>query len=63
MAFWQRAYCHIISMQTCNPDLPLGRHVTQFHDGGDWNKVLLQREQQWIFRLNVTSFPGLNEAV
>lgn len=33
MEFWQRVYHHIISMQTCNQDLPLGRHVTQFHEG------------------------------
>lgn len=31
--------------------------------GGDWNKTLLQREQRWIFMLNSTSFPGLNEAI
>lgn len=26
--------------------------------GGDWNKVLLQHEQIWIFKLQVTTFPG-----
>lgn len=31
--FWQRAYRHILSMKACNPDLPLGRHVTNFHNG------------------------------
>lgn len=80
--FWHRAYRHIVSMQSCNPDLPLGRHVTHFHSGifphikflildrvhpgmrgGDWNKIPLQREQQWIFRLNATYFPGLNEKI
>lgn len=31
--------------------------------GGDWNKILLQHEQRWIFKLNFTSFPGLNDAI
>lgn len=31
--------------------------------GGDWNKLLLQRELKWIFSLKATIFPGLNEAV
>lgn len=30
--------------------------------GGDWNKTLLQGEH-WLFILNVTSFPGLNEVI
>lgn len=30
---WQRLYRHIRAMQTADPDLPLGRHVTQVHDG------------------------------
>lgn len=30
---WQRLYRHIKAMQTCNPDLPLGRHVAQTHSG------------------------------
>ena len=29
--------------------------------GGDWNKVLLQREMRWIRRLKATIPPGLNE--
>lgn len=28
--------------------------------GGDWNKILLQREVCWIASLNATQFPGLN---
>ena len=31
--------------------------------GGDWNKILLQHEQCWIFRLQATIFPGLNESI
>lgn len=31
--------------------------------GGDWNKILLQLEQRWIFRLQATSFPGLNKSI
>lgn len=31
--FWKRAYWHIRSMQTCNPDLVLGRHTTIVHQG------------------------------
>ncbi|XP_077339255.1 uncharacterized protein LOC143983433 [Lithobates pipiens] len=30
--------------------------------GGDWNKILLQREQRWIHNLDATSAPGLNES-
>lgn len=30
---WQRLYRHIKSMETANPDLPLGRHVAQTHNG------------------------------
>lgn len=78
--FWRRAYRHIISMKTCNPSLPLDRHVSNFHSGvfpklsflildrvhpglrgGDWNKILLQKEQKWIFRLQATRAPGLND--
>lgn len=33
LEFWRRAYRHIISMQTCDPDLPIGRHTTLVHDG------------------------------
>lgn len=66
-------------MGKTNHDLPLGHHVTLFHGGffprikflildpgirgGDWNKTLLQKEQRWIFKLNVTNFPGLSESV
>lgn len=28
--------------------------------GGDWNKLLLQRETQWIVELNATLCAGLN---
>lgn len=28
--------------------------------GGDWNKLLLQREACWIMELNATHLPGLN---
>lgn len=31
--FWRRAYQHILSMQTSNPSLPLGRHVRDLHEG------------------------------
>lgn len=31
--FWRFAYRHLASMRTCNPSLPLGRHVTNVHDG------------------------------
>lgn len=31
--------------------------------GEDWNKLLLQREQRWIFRLQATIYPGLNESI
>lgn len=31
--------------------------------GGVWNKILLQHEQRWIFRLNETKPPGLNESI
>lgn len=31
--------------------------------GGDWNKLLLQREQKWIFRLRATTYPGQNESI
>lgn len=31
--------------------------------GGDWNKILLQRELKWIHLLKATIPPGLNEAV
>lgn len=73
--FWKRAYRHILSMKSCNPDLPLGRHVTNIHSGvppkmyfiildtsprgGDTNKLLLQIEQKWIFTLNATPPPFL----
>lgn len=33
LEFWQRVYRHIVSMKTCNPSLPLVRHVTAIHDG------------------------------
>lgn len=75
-------FIHIHSMQTCNPDLSLGRHVKMLHGGvfprveffaldrvhpslrgGDWNKLLLQRELRWIHQLKAAIFPGLNEAV
>lgn len=29
--------------------------------GGDWNKILLQREMRWIRHLRATTPPGLNE--
>lgn len=63
--YWRRAYRHIVSMETCNPSLSLGRHVTdRIHPGmrRDWNKSLLQLEQRMIFRLNATQAPGLNGA-
>lgn len=31
--------------------------------GGDWNKVLLQKEQKWIFHLQAMSPPRLNESI
>lgn len=31
--------------------------------GGDWNKILLQAESRWIFKLRATSPPGLNEGI
>lgn len=31
LEFWKRAYRHISSMTTANPDLPLGRHVRDCH--------------------------------
>lgn len=31
--FWKRMYRHIHSMRKCDPDLPLGRHVTSIHAG------------------------------
>lgn len=31
--------------------------------GGDWNKILLQHEQRWIFKLQAMTFPGLNESI
>lgn len=68
-------------MQTADPDLPLGRHVAQVHEGvcpkisvlvldrlhpssrgGDYNKMLLQRELHWISKLGTTLPSGLNEA-
>lgn len=30
---WQIIYHHIWAMKTTNPDLPLGRHVAQVHNG------------------------------
>lgn len=30
---------------------------------GDWNKILLQKEQKWIYRLQATKPPGLNDAI
>lgn len=30
---WQRLYRHIRAVQTADPDLPLGRHVAQVHEG------------------------------
>lgn len=33
LELWKRAYRHIRCMQTCNPDLPLGRHTTIVHQG------------------------------
>lgn len=30
---WKRIYRHILAMKTSNPDLPLGRHVTQVQNG------------------------------
>lgn len=78
---WQRIYHHILALQTSNPDLPLGRHVAQVHNGpfpkvtilvldrihsgsqgGDFHKLLLQRELRWISDLNATSPPGLKQA-
>lgn len=29
--FWKRAYGCILSMKTCNPELPLHQHVTEMH--------------------------------
>lgn len=65
-------------MKTNDPDLPLGRHVLQTHDGicpkitvlvldrigggGDVNKLLRQQELRWISNLNATLPSGLNEA-
>lgn len=31
--------------------------------GGHWNKILLQCEQRWIFKLGATRFPWLNDMV
>lgn len=31
--------------------------------GGDWNKILLQRETRWITNLRANQPPGLNEVV
>lgn len=33
------------------------------HRGDDWNKAFLQKELRWIFRLQATAAPGLNEAI
>lgn len=30
---WKKIYCHISAMKTSNPDLPLGRHGAQVHNG------------------------------
>lgn len=73
---------HIKTMCTCNPDLPLGRHARDIHQGifpkinilvlnrvhpnnrgGDWDKVLLQKETRWIVALQATSPPGLNDCI
>lgn len=73
---WQRLYWHIRRMQTCNPNLPLDRHVTKAHGGkfpiikvtaldrinipprkGNLNKILLQTDQRWIYKLKAT-FPS-----
>lgn len=79
---WWRAYRHIAAMKSCNPSLPLGRHVSTFHAGsfprvsflildsvhpglrgGEWNKILLQKEQKWIYHLQATKPLGLNDAI
>lgn len=31
--------------------------------GSDWNKILLQQEQKWIFSLQATRPPALNDAI
>ncbi|XP_073480204.1 uncharacterized protein [Aquarana catesbeiana] len=31
--FWKRAYRHLVSMETGDPDLPLGRHTLTVHNG------------------------------
>lgn len=36
--FWRRIYRHGRSIQTCVPDLPLGRHVMMLH-GGKFHKI------------------------
>lgn len=33
LEFHKRVYRHVLSMRTCNPDLPLGRHVRDVHQG------------------------------
>lgn len=67
-------YQHPNIMKSCNPDLPLGRHVastqisfvvlSSVHPGsrgGHCKKIILQRDQRWIFRLNAASSPSLNK--
>lgn len=56
---WQRLYRHLRAMKTNDTDLPLGRHPGSW--GGDFNKLLLQRELRWICNLSATWPPGLNE--
>lgn len=72
---WLRMTKHVWSTKGCNPDFPLGRHVTDLHNGifsgvklmvldrihpsargGDWYKILLQRELKLIFLLQATIF-------
>ena len=54
------AKCHSYRMPQINFTVLDRIHIPK--RGGDWYKVLLQREMRWIRHLDATSIPGLNEA-
>lgn len=38
-------------------------HIHENRCGGNYNKLVLQRKSQWIFKLRAIKFPGLNDTL